>query len=134
MKKHIISSSFYQRVFFNVLTEKLWLWCQSVWGYTFLKTPPVIFRFVILPLEILLKKNFHPWTFSKIAWHLLEIPWSKTKTYGNSTWVFLEHPWKFPLFSIYLWNFHMLFLQYHWKFHVLNVLNVVNNLGLMLAL
>ena len=33
--------------------------------------------------------------FSKILWHTLEIPRSKTKTHGNSTWFFLEFRWKF---------------------------------------
>ena len=33
--------------------------------------------------------QFQPWKFYKIEWHPLEIPTrSKTKTHGNSTWVF----------------------------------------------
>ena len=48
------------------------------------------FRFVISPLEIPEKTSFHPWKFTKIVWHPLEIPRSKTKTHRNSTWVF---PW-----------------------------------------
>ena len=33
--------------------------------------------------------QFQPWKFYKIVWHHLEIPTrSKTKTHGNSTWVF----------------------------------------------
>ena len=68
------------------------------WGYTFLKEIPGIFRFVILPIEIPEKTSFHPWKFCKVVWHPLEIPSSKTKTYGNSIWVFLEDPWKFHFF------------------------------------
>ena len=72
---------------------------QGGWGYTFLKSLPRNFRFVILPQEILQKKSFYPWKFCKFVWHPLEIPKSKIKTHGNSTIVFLEHPW----------NFHFLF-------------------------
>ena len=43
-----------------------------------------IFKYVLLPLEILEKTSFHPWKFCKIVWHPLEIPRSKTKTHGNS--------------------------------------------------
>ena len=41
------------------------------------------------------KISFHPWKLCKIVWHTLEIARWKTETHGNSTWIFLEHPWKF---------------------------------------
>ena len=94
---------------------------QGGWGYTFLKNPPGIFRFVALPLEIPERTSFHHWRFCKIVWHSLKIPRSKTKTHGNSTWFFLEHPWKFYFFLIDSWNFGILFLHYPWKFPILNL-------------
>ena len=54
--------------------------------------------FSLLPLEIPEKTSFHPWKFWKIVWDCSEIPRSKTKTHENSTWVFLEHPYKFHFF------------------------------------
>ena len=39
---------------------------QGSWGYAFLKKTPGIFRFVILPLDILEKTSFHPWKFCKV--------------------------------------------------------------------
>ena len=51
------------------------------------------FKCVLLHLEILEKTSFHPWKFCKIVWHPVEVARSKTKTHGNSTWVFLEHLW-----------------------------------------
>ena len=61
----------------------------------FSENPTGIFRFVIIPIKIPQKTNFHSWKFCKIACHPLEIPRSKTKTHGNSAWVFLGHSWKF---------------------------------------
>ena len=59
----------------------------------FWNTPPRNFRFVTLTLEIPEKKSFqHPWKFSKIMWHPLVIPGSKSKTHRNSTWVFIWTP------------------------------------------
>ena len=84
------------------------------WGCSFLKKSPGLFWFVILSLEILEERSFHPWKFCKILWHALEISRPKTKTYVNSTsfsWTLLET----PLFLIRSWNFHMLFLQYRRK-------------------
>ena len=64
----------------------------GTWRYTFL-TPlhPEILKFVTAPLQIPGKKSFHPLKFSKIGWHSLEIPRSKSR-------VFLEHHWKFHFF------------------------------------
>ena len=84
----------------------------------FAEIPPGNFKFVTLLLEIPEKKSFHPWKFSKILWHTLEIPRSKNKTH--------EIPHKFLLeqlsasFLIDPWNFNIFFLQYPWKFHFLN--------------
>ena len=36
---------------------------------------------------------------------------------GNSTWFFLDHPWKSTLFIIHPWN---LFFYNPWKFHILS--------------
>ena len=47
----------------------------------FAEIPPGNFKFVTLLLEIPEKKSFHPWKFSKILWHTLEIPRSKNKTH-----------------------------------------------------
>ena len=71
------------------------------WGYTFLK----LLLLEILPLEILQKTSFYPLKFCKIVWHPLAIPRSKTKTHGNSKWVFLEYPWKFHFFFNWLLDF-----------------------------
>ena len=61
------------------------IYTQGGWGYTFLKKPPGIFRFVTLTLKIAEKKNFHPWKFCKIVWQPLEsLSRSKIKTHGNS--------------------------------------------------
>ena len=49
-----------------------------------------IFRFVTLNLEILKKVKLYLWKFWKILWNLLEIPRSKNKTHGNSTWFIFE--------------------------------------------
>ena len=59
--------------------------------YTFLNPPNGIFRFFTLPLEI---------------------PKSKTKIYGNSTRVFLEHPWNFNFSFNWLLEFPHALLQY----------------------
>ena len=52
-----------------------------------------------------------------------EILRPKTKTHGNSTWFFLDHPGnsilQTMLFLIKPGKFHQLFLQYPWKFHIL---------------
>ena len=63
---------------------------------------PGIFRFVILPLEILEKTSFHSWEFCKFVCVTLvtRYPWKnskvKTKTHGSSTWFFLT-PLEIPL-------------------------------------
>ena len=118
---------------FNSEMLKYWM-CYSIkkskqgggWRYTFL-TPltPGIFRFVTLNLEILKKVKLYLWKFWKILWNPLEIPRSKNKTHGNSTWFIFEFhffflwPLEFPN-SLFLipQKFHM-FPQYPWKFHVL---------------
>ena len=98
--------------------------------------------------EILEKTS--SWKFCKIVWHPLGNFKVKTKTHGNYTWGFLEHPWKFhflfnwplefphALSPIPLWKFHFLFnwllefwhalLQYPWKSHVLNWIFYWNSL------
>ena len=43
-------------------------------------------------------------------WHALEIPRSKTKTNGNSTWLFLEFPWNFHFFFSLPLEFPQFFL------------------------
>ena len=66
----------------------------------FSEKEPGIFKFATLSWHDCLLRNskekgrrFH-WKFYKIGWHP-EIPRSKTKTHGNSIWVFLEHPCNF---------------------------------------
>ena len=54
----------------------------------------ILFFFFTLPLEIPDKTRLKPWIFHKIVLDPLEIPRSKTKTPGNSTLLFLGHPWK----------------------------------------
>ena len=80
-------------------TNKLF-WKKSKWGLKiYFPEPsppsPQIFRFVTLPLEIPEKASFYSWKFCKIVLHPLKILRSKTKTHGNSMWIFLQHPWKF---------------------------------------
>ena len=72
----------------------------------FPENPPVNFRFVTLPLEIPEKNKLSPpWKFYKNVWYPLEIPRPKTTTRGNSTLVFLEHPWKFYFYFNWLLEF-----------------------------
>ena len=61
-------------------------------SYTFFKTPLEFFIFLLL--EIPDKTKLNPWIFHKIVLDPLEIPRLKTKTPGNSTLFFLDHPWK----------------------------------------
>ena len=82
------------------------------WGYTFLEKNPEIFRYVILPLEILQKASFHLSKFCKIVWQLFEIP-------SSMSFLNTSSPGNFTCFSLNPCNFHMLFLQHPWKFHVL---------------
>ena len=54
-------------------------------------------------LDLLLcpwKNKVHPWKFCKIVLHSLEIPRAKTKTNGNSLWLFLDYSRKFYIFFI----------------------------------
>ena len=75
---------------------------RESWGYTFLNTPlpPPSCKFYTCDLKILEKKSFHPWKFSKILWHPLKIPRSKTKTHVVVIPLdfFLKHPRKFHFF------------------------------------
>ena len=57
--------------------------------------PPGIFHFFTLPLEVPDKTKINHWIFHKVMLDPLEIPRPKTKTPGNSTLFFLDHPWKF---------------------------------------
>ena len=85
----------------------------------FSENPLGNFRFVTLPLEIPEKTSYHAWKFSKIVWHPLEVPRSKSKTHGNSTSAFPSTPpGNSVSFLIDPWNLHIFFLQYPWKFHV----------------
>ena len=63
----------------------------------FYETPPGIFHFFTLPLEISDKTKLNPWIFHKIVLDPLEISRPKTKTLGMSTLFFLGHPWKFHI-------------------------------------
>ena len=74
---------------------------EGCWGYNILNLPPTPwnFRFVTLPLEIPEKTSFHPWKFSKIVWHPLEIPSQKPRPMLEIPHEFLlEHPWKLCFF------------------------------------
>ena len=58
----------------------------------FLEKNPGNFRFVTL-------QKLHPWKFFKTVLH----PWisrPETKTLRNSSWIFLEHPWKFGAIAL----------------------------------
>ena len=84
-----------------------------------------IFRFLTLPLEIPDKTKLHPIALLETPQncvahpqHPSEILRPKTKTPGNSTWFFLDHPWNSTLFLINPWKFDLLFLQYPWKFYL----------------
>ena len=57
------------------------------------------------------------WNFHKIVLQPLEFPWPKTKTYGRSTWFFLNHSWKFYFFFNWPLEIPHSFFQYLWKFH-----------------
>ena len=90
------------------------------WGHTFLKKSPGMFKFVILPLEVLENTSFHPWNSWKALWHRLEIPRPKTKTHRISTWVFFNTPGNSTSILVDLWNFHLIVFQNPWRFNVLN--------------
>ena len=84
-------------------------------GLTFLKKTPGLFRFALLPLEILDKTHHYPWKFGKIVFSHL----SKTKNRHLEIphVFFLIILGKFTSFLIDPWNFCVLFLQYLWKIH-----------------
>ena len=99
---NFINKSIREVKFYNIKIHYIillnWLIPENIqtgrgsWGYTFLTKLPRIFKFITLPLEIPEKASFlHPWKFCKIVWH-------SAKTYENSIWVFLEHPWKFHFY------------------------------------
>ena len=75
---------------------------QCEWGHVFWN-PPEIFRFFTLPLEAPDKIRVSPRNSTKLL-HSLEILRSKTKSPGNSTWLFLDHTWKFCIILNYLEN------------------------------
>ena len=58
---------------------------------TFLEKNPENFNFLTLPLEISDKTKLHLWELNKIVLR------PKTKNFGNSTQLVLDHPWKFPV-------------------------------------
>ena len=65
--------------------------------------------------------KLHPGKFCKIVLQPLEIPRPRIKTYGNSTWFLLDHPWKFHFFLNWPLEFlHALSSILSWKFDVLN--------------
>ena len=76
---------------------------QGGWGGVglriyFFETPPGIFHFFTIPLEIAGKRTLKPWIIHKIVLNPLEIPRPKTTTPGNSTLFFrsfLEIPLRF---------------------------------------
>ena len=88
----------------------------------FFESPPGIFQFFTLPLEIpdetkLQPRKFHKFFFCYISWksqgqtpRRLEIP----------DYLFLVTLWNSTSFLINPWKFHMLFLWYPWRFHILN--------------
>ena len=66
----------------------------------FSENPPEIFHVFTLPLEVLDKTKLNPWIFHKIVLTVRSLGNSKTKNRkttrpGNSTLIFLGHPWKF---------------------------------------
>ena len=61
----------------------------------FYENPPVIFHFLLYPVEIPDKTKLNPWIFHETVWDSLEISRPKRKTPRNSTLFFLGHPWKF---------------------------------------
>ena len=61
----------------------------------FFKNSHGIFHFFTLPLKIPDKTKLNPWIFHKILLDPLKISRPKSKTPGNSTLIFLGHPWKF---------------------------------------
>ena len=71
------------------IPEKIQTGKGGGWGHTFLKKNLGICRLVTLPLDISDKMKLHPWKFHKFVSH------PKTRTYGNSAWLFLDYPWKF---------------------------------------
>ena len=65
--------------------------------------------------------KLHPGKFCKIVLQPLEIPRPRIKTYGNSTWFLLDHPWKFHFLLNWPLEFlHALSSVLSWKFNVLN--------------
>ena len=67
---------------------------------------------LLYPWKFRRKHAFNPRNFGKIVWYHLEIPMSKTKVLGDSTWVLLEHPW----------IFHFIF---YWPFEYLHALSLI---------
>ena len=61
----------------------------------FYENPPGIFHFFTLPMEIPDKTKLNPSILHKLVLNHLEIPRPKTKSSGNSTLFFINHPWKF---------------------------------------
>ena len=61
----------------------------------FYENPPGIFHFFTLAMEIPDKTKLNPSILHKLVLNHLEIPRPKTKSPGNSTLFFINHPWKF---------------------------------------
>ena len=68
--------------------------------YFFEKDPQNFKNLLLYTWKSQKKIKLQPWKFYKIVLHPLEFPRSKTKTHGNSTWFFLDHPGKFHFFFI----------------------------------
>ena len=69
------------------------------WEHTFLKKTLEFLDLLLYPLKFSRENKASSPESSQnfvIWWHPLEIPMPKTKTHGNSSWFFLDHPWKFP--------------------------------------
>ena len=86
------------------------LWNRSGCGHTFFENLPGFFIFFYF-FET--KQGFTPKKLHRIVLR----PKTNGNPCGNSTWFFLDHPWKSTLFIIHPWN---LFFHNPWKFHILN--------------
>ena len=91
----------------SLLLNSLRTWDKFFIFLIFWKQTPLEFLDLSLYtlLEIPEKTSFHPWQFCKIVCYPLEIPSSKTKNHGNSTWVFFWTPLEIPFLSISICSF-----------------------------
>ena len=80
------------------------IWGRGVEAMRFWQSPWK-FSFVILPQEFPDKIKLTPLEFPDILLHPLEIPSAISKTHGNSTWFFLDHPFNSFPWSLEFPNF-----------------------------